>query len=185
MVSELSSIVIRNAHSKDIQSLAMLLLHSFNHGLGEENNRWMQTLIRLSIQADLSYRLNRPFRHYEAPLQCLVAVQPSDENIIMGTVELSVQQQNLWSSSKYLYLSNLAVQPDFRRQGVAYELLKHCEMVGKKWGLLDMSLHVREDNTAARQLYERCGYRTNRVEFNLGSLILRQPQPLFLCKQLK
>ena len=185
MVSELSSIVIRNAQPKDIQTLSRLLLHSFNHGLGEDQNRWMQTLIRLSIQADLSYRINPPSRYRQPQQQCLVAVHSSDKNKIIGTAEISIQRFHLWSSSQYVYLSNLAVQTECRRQGVAYELLQHCEALGKQWGLVDISLHVRENNVAARRLYERCGYRLKRVDFNLGALILQQPQPLFLHKRLQ
>ena len=184
MVSELSSIVIRKAQPKDIQALSKLLLHSFNHGLGEEHNRWMQTLIQLSIQTDLNYRLNAPSRHQQPQHQCLVAVDASNKDTILGTAEIAIQRYYFWSSSQYVYLSNLAVRAECRRQGIAYELLQRCEAVGKQWGLEDMYLHVRENNVAARRLYERCGYRLKRVDFNLGSLILGQAQPLFLHKEL-
>ncbi|MEM9213470.1 MAG: GNAT family N-acetyltransferase [Cyanobacteria bacterium P01_F01_bin.150] len=183
--SELSPIAIRNAQPSDINDLSVLLLHSFNHGLGESNNRWMQMLIQLSIQADLNHRINTPSRYQSTQHRCLVAVNPSDENTILGTVEVSIQRHYLWSSSRYVYLSNLAVQTNYRRQGIAYELLQRCELVGKSWGLGDMYLHVREDNRAARQLYERCGYQIQRIDFNLGSLLLRQAQPLFLHKKLQ
>ena len=190
MVSKLSSpdlspIIIRNAQPNDVHALSVLLLHSFNHGLGEDNNRWMQMLIRLSIQTDLNYRINQPSRYQTQRHQCLVAVRSSVENSIIGTVEVSIQRHALWSSSKYLYVSNLAVQTDCRRQGIAYELLQRCESLGKTWGLVDMYLHVREDNSVARQLYERCGYTVKRLDFNLGALLLRQSQPLFLHKQLE
>lgn len=183
MVSQLSSTLIRNAQLDDIHTLSSLLLYSFNHGLGEENHKWIQTLIRLSIQADLTYRI-KAAKHSSHRQQCMVAVQSSERNRIIGTVELSTQHYNLWSSSKYLYVSNLAVHKDYRRQGIGYELLQHCEVLGKQWGLVDMYLHVRENNTAARQLYERCGYRVKRMDFNLGSLLLQQAQPLFLHKHL-
>ena len=182
---DLSSIIIRNAQSHDVHALSILLLHSFNHGLGEDNNRWMQLLIRLSIQTDLNYRINQPSHYQTQHHQCLVAVRPSVENTIIGTVEVSIQRHTFWSSSKYLYISNLAVQTDCRRQGIAYELLQRCELLGKAWGLVDIYLHVREDNIVARQLYERCGYQVKRLDFNLGALLLRQSQPLFLHKKLE
>ena len=183
--SELSPIAIRNAQPSDIHDLSVLLLHSFNHGLGEGSNRWMQMLIRLSIQADLNHRIKTPPLYRATQHQCLVAVRPSSAATILGTVEISVQRYYLWSSSRYVYLSNLAVQTDCRRQGIAYELLQRCELVGKTWGLGDMYLHVREDNRAARQLYEKCGYEVQRIDFNLASFLLHQAQPLFLHKKLK
>ena len=180
---ELSPIIIRTARPNDIHALSTLLLYSFNHGLGESHNRWMQGLIRLSIQTDLTHRINTS-SHQTPQNQCLVAVHASKQNTIVGTVEVSIQRDYPWSSSKYLYLSNLAVQSECRRQGIAYELLQRCESLGKEWGMVDLYLHVREDNRAARKLYERCGYRVKRLDFNLGSLLLQQAQPLFLHKKL-
>lgn len=180
---DLSPIVIRQAQPNDVDALSILLLNSFNHGLGEKNNQWIQMLIRLSIQADLTYRINTLSRYQADRHRCLVAMRSSVNNTIVGTAEVSIHH-NIWTPSKYLYLSNLAVQADYRRQGIAYELLQRCESVGTSWGLSDICLHVRENNMAARQLYKRCGYQIKRLDFNFGSLLLRQAQPLFLHKQL-
>jgi len=57
------------------------------------------------------------------------------------------------------YLSNLAVRPSYRRQGLAKQLLSACEtLVRDKWDLPALYLHVDLHNTAAAQLYEACGY---------------------------
>ncbi|NET51111.1 MAG: GNAT family N-acetyltransferase [Merismopedia sp. SIO2A8] len=87
-------------------------------------------------------------------------------------------------SSQYLYLSNLAVQSDYRHQGIACKLLRECDRVASQWGFKSICLHVGENNTAARQLYEQVGYRFKKVDFNLGTLILGQPRTLFLEKHL-
>lgn len=185
MVSECSSIVFRNAQPQDLQPLTSLLLRSFDHGLGEENNGWIRTLLKLSIQADLRPRLNVPSSRFQRNC-CMVAVCPSDQHRIIGTVEVSLQRHTLWlPSTQYLYLSNLAVEKDYRRQGVAVSLLQRCEVMAETWNVSDLYLHVRENNTAARQLYERNGYRIKRVDFNWGTLILQQPRALFLYKTLK
>lgn len=185
MVSECSSIVFRNAQPKDLHPLTSLLLHSFDHGLGEENNGWIRMLLKLSIQADLRPRLNAQSLRFQQNC-CMVAVCPSNQHKVVGTVEISPQRHTLWlPSTQYLYLSNVAVEKGYRRQGIAFGLLQRCEEMAKAWNVTEICLHVRENNTAARQLYERSGYRIKRVDFNWGTLILKQPRTLFLYKALR
>src|SRR6478609_6304589 len=57
------------------------------------------------------------------------------------------------------YINVLAVQPQFRRQGLGARLLALAEEraeVSRKRGI---SVIVSDANTGARQLYERCGYK--------------------------
>ncbi|KAG2441755.1 hypothetical protein HXX76_003368 [Chlamydomonas incerta] len=56
------------------------------------------------------------------------------------------------------YISNMAVDPKFRRQGIARALLAACEEAARGAGLREASLHVREADTAARALYDSAGY---------------------------
>ena len=57
------------------------------------------------------------------------------------------------------YISNVAVRPDCRRQGVAQALLTALEARARALLLSFMTLEVRESNAAALALYEKCGYR--------------------------
>lgn len=186
MMPELSTVVIRCAHQDDVNVLSILLVQSFNQGVKDGSGQWLQSLLRLSIRADLQQRFRAKAPYY----RCLVATSSSCEvntsvSVIVGTVELSARHQTLWPlSNRYLYLSNLAVQSDYRRQGIACKLLRECEKVAIQWGFTSIYLHVKENNTPARQLYERVGYRLKKVDFNLGTFILGQPQTLFLGKQL-
>ena len=57
------------------------------------------------------------------------------------------------------YISNVAVHPDWRRQGVARALIRELEARAGKMLLSFLTLEVRESNAAALALYEKCGYR--------------------------
>lgn len=52
----------------------------------------------------------------------------------------------------------LATDPDKRRQGRARSALQAGEMAARKAGVNKVFLEVAEDNTAARALYDSCGY---------------------------
>ena len=57
------------------------------------------------------------------------------------------------------YISNVAVRPDCRRQGVAEALLAALEARGRALMLSFLTLEVRASNAAAIALYEKRGYR--------------------------
>ena len=56
------------------------------------------------------------------------------------------------------YITNVAVRPDCRRQGVAAALLDTLEAQGKERELAFLTLEVRQSNAPARALYEKLGY---------------------------
>ncbi len=57
------------------------------------------------------------------------------------------------------YITNVAVFPQYRRQGAAKALLETLEQEGRRLGLSFLSLEVRESNASAQNLYEKSGYR--------------------------
>lgn len=56
------------------------------------------------------------------------------------------------------YIGNIAVAPEFRRRGVAREILKEFDRQAKTLGLRFLTLEVRAKNAAAITLYEKYGY---------------------------
>lgn len=56
------------------------------------------------------------------------------------------------------FVCNIAVFPQFRRQGVATALLQTLDRYAQEHGMATISLEVRQANTAAQQLYEKMGY---------------------------
>ena len=61
-------------------------------------------------------------------------------------------------------LSSLAVDPKFRRRGLARQLCREAEVLAKDWGYDEVLLKVERDNGKARGLYHKIGYRAVAVD---------------------
>jgi [ribosomal protein S18]-alanine N-acetyltransferase len=57
-----------------------------------------------------------------------------------------------------LHVNNVAVRPEFRRQGIAAQLLSFVLNRGKRAGIRLALLEVRAGNKAAQELYRSCGF---------------------------
>jgi len=55
-------------------------------------------------------------------------------------------------------IMNVSVKEEYRRKGLASKLLDTLFEEGKKRGVKDFTLEVRENNYAARELYEKKGF---------------------------
>jgi ribosomal protein S18 acetylase RimI-like enzyme len=182
--------LVRTARQQDLNHLADVLSSSFHTREGLIG--WMYPLFRIGIYEDLRTRFRTKPAHYI----CLVAVKhPATQSAgrslasedLIGTVEMGLRSQSFWQprSSAYLYVSNLAVQHDYRRQGVARQLLLTCEQVALGWGFRDLYLHVLENNQQARRLYRKAGYQLQHAESSLSHWLLRQPRQLLLHKRIE
>ena len=56
------------------------------------------------------------------------------------------------------YIANVAVKPDFRKKGYGQHLVKNAILQAEKLGCQFISLEVRQSNTPAISLYEKCGF---------------------------
>lgn len=63
-----------------------------------------------------------------------------------------------WILVDEAHIATLAVHPDFRRQGIARELLTHALRSMAEEGAVSSLLEVRESNAAAQELYRQFGY---------------------------
>lgn len=64
-----------------------------------------------------------------------------------------------WAGKPVLYLEDLFVLPDFRRQSVGTSLLKHLASVAKENGCAFMEWYVFDWNKNAQAFYEQLGAR--------------------------
>ena len=84
--------------------------------------------------------------------RCLVADQ-GDPPVLCGYIMA-------WLVADELHITNMAVDPDSRGQGIAGNMLLHllrdAPGEGARWCVLE----VRRSNSAARSLYEKHGFRT-------------------------
>ena len=56
------------------------------------------------------------------------------------------------------HITNLAVDPAYRRKGIGRALLEHLITEGKKRGVRFLTLEVRSSNLVAQQLYRKLGF---------------------------
>jgi ribosomal protein S18 acetylase RimI-like enzyme len=86
-------------------------------------------------------------------------------------------------------LANVAVDPKFRRRGIARSLVGACLDMARRRGVREVVLQVKSDNTGARRLYESFGFaaRATRVTWRgarpgasteiRGAVMARQRRP--------
>ena len=67
-----------------------------------------------------------------------------------------------WAGLEQLFgegaITNIAVTPQYRRQGIGWELLKELLDRARRLGVLSVTLEVRETNAAAIALYRQLGF---------------------------
>ncbi len=68
---------------------------------------------------------------------------------------------------KDVYVSDVAVERPFRRQGIARTMLYYAEKVARLWGKKALVLDVSARNEPARRLYLSLGYTEERVRRSL------------------
>ncbi|MBI3757291.1 MAG: ribosomal protein S18-alanine N-acetyltransferase [Deltaproteobacteria bacterium] len=64
-----------------------------------------------------------------------------------------------WYVADEVQILNVAVHPNYRRQGVAERLLRYALDIGQQNGAQSANLEVRRSNLPAIQLYKKFGFR--------------------------
>ena len=171
------SFTVRPARLYDLGGVTEVLTHSFHpaQGLGI----LMYPFLKLGIYEDIRSRMCSDRAYYT----CLVATAVSTGKVT-GTVELGLNVPEGWIPKQYqsTYISNLAVSPHYRRQGIAQRLLRSCEQMTAQWGFQQIYLHVLNNNTAAQKLYTQLGYQRCRLEPSLTAWLFNQPRRVLLGK---
>ena len=99
------------------------------------------------LRHDFEEILTNPYRFY------FVAVQ--GEEILGGCMLTDIAGEG--------DISNVAVDAQHRRMGIAHALLEHLLQFGTARGIMDFTLEVREQNMAARRLYEGLGFQSEGI----------------------
>ena len=63
-----------------------------------------------------------------------------------------------WLVADEVHLHNLAVRNEFRRQGLAYNMMNLMKDIAAQVGITRQTLEVRESNNEAINLYRKCGF---------------------------
>ena len=85
------------------------------------------------------------------PDACYYAVRDDENNMVVAAAGMII-------SIDTADIMNVSVKEEYRRKGLALNLLEALFEEGKKRGVKDFTLEVRENNHAARKLYEKKGF---------------------------
>ena len=189
-------LTIHQASTEDTRTVSSILAKSFYDF--PEFIGWVYPLLQFTINEDLRYRL----RSRSPVYICLVAKlanpdwrktrlesdynSSESESIIVGTAEITLRSTSFWSNEpQYPYISNLAVDRNYRRLGIGSQLLAKCEAIALDWGYTETRLHVLDKNDSAKQLYYHNGYEISQIEANWGNLWFDYSPRLLLRKSIK
>ncbi len=111
-----------------------------------------------------SYRNAVVIEHQGRAAGCLIGYEipdkPEPVDADMPEVFKPLQELENRAASTW-YVNVLAVVPEYRNLGLGAQLLGFANEKGRKLGTRGMSMIVSDDNSGARRLYERVGYRVH------------------------
>lgn len=84
--------------------------------------------------------------------QCLVIKIDVDGKTLIAAYMI------FWLVADEVHLHNLAVHNEFRRQGLAYNMMNLMKDIAAQTGITRQTLEVRESNGGAINLYQKCGF---------------------------
>ena len=154
LLSESPSLVVRVASPMDDVDIANLRLSVFSDFSPE-------------MQSQFCFRSCQALAHRRTHgAVCLVATPPPQtvRPILLGSAECSYHE---FSSTRLgrrrpqgslLYLTEVAVHPSARRQGIGAKLLEAMDVLAAQKDIETLFLHVDVSNHVAMSLYEKCGY---------------------------
>jgi ribosomal protein S18 acetylase RimI-like enzyme len=61
----------------------------------------------------------------------------------------------------HIYVDELWIHPSYRKNGLAYELMKKAEILKQEKCATGIRLYVNTDNTNSKKLYEKCAFRVS------------------------
>jgi GNAT superfamily N-acetyltransferase len=116
---------------------------------------------------DFNTEFSDPTPGVEALAERMRELLPADDLIVLlggerpDGVAVTRMRPSLWSSGFDAYLEELYVAPEQRGKGIGRVLLEQTMEAARAAGAVRIELGTSETDTAARALYESCGF-TNR-----------------------
>jgi len=118
-----------------------------------------EEMVDLWARAELSFK--QKGRDSKEAIAAQMAANPQfflgafENNCLIGVAVLSFDLRRGW-------INRLAVDPKYRRHGVARALIAESEKVLRKAGACVLSVHVEDWNVASQKLFKKCGYAEHR-----------------------
>ena len=119
--------------------------------------------------ADMTYwRKNGTERKNDAPPGEMVKKHLADKNFrvyaaradnkFVGWIALVFMPKISWTDKGFVYVDELWVQEDYRREGIATALMAKADQYKNEIDAAGVRLYVNVNNPTAKHLYEKCGY---------------------------
>jgi ribosomal protein S18 acetylase RimI-like enzyme len=140
-------------HNRDLLAVADLVEISFDDSIDADGQRYLRQMREAANNPNFLRWANAVVDQASLPLSGYVW---EEDGQLVGN--LSLIPFHLNNRRNYL-IANVAVHPNYRRQGIARSLTSAALDHSRKRGAGSAWLHVREDNDAAVGLYLSLGFR--------------------------
>jgi ribosomal protein S18 acetylase RimI-like enzyme len=140
------SLVIRNAHSEELDQVALLLKEAYT-----EYERFMPREIFQSYLEDIMDVRSR------LPQSELLVAELDGRLAGTVTLYLHSSESRVWPEG-WASVRLLGVLPAYRHQGIGRALMDECIRRSKKEGIRILGLHTTEAMATAKKMYERMGF---------------------------
>ncbi len=111
--------------------------------------------------------LERSFRYaVEHPHKVLIFIILI-EGVVTGTASLHLGHYSTWNDNWYGHIEDVIIDPEYRGHGLASALVSEALKVAREKKLSRVELNALNDNLPARRLYEKLGFTTDSVAYEL------------------
>lgn len=165
---------LRKALMADLSQAAKILVDGFYSDNNTVSKWWEKLQTQMSLESNLPHPYSHP--QHEMWVACdaktgQVLAFCEVDNRPPKKRQQEQREQNEGSKELLVvrpYMCNLAVHVDWRRQGLARDLIRQCESSVELWqdGTYIMFLKVKKHNEAAVKLYTALGYKVTATEFD-------------------
>ena len=161
---------------RDLPAVADLIEMCFSNTMDSEGKRYLQDMRRAGSDNSFLKWANRTAETTSLPLTGYVW---EENGRIVGNASLVPFHHR---QHRIYLVANIAVHPDYRRRGLARALTEQAMKHARDKKADAIWLHVRDDNPAAVDLYQKLGFAERATDLNAPELksditvTLRQPQ---------
>ncbi len=112
-----------------------------------------------TLQRSFHYAVNHP----QKVLIFIITI----EGVVTGTLSLHLGHYSTWNDNWYGHLEDLIIDPAYSGQGLASKLLHRAIDEARRHKLSRLELNCLADNRKARKLYEKNGFVTDSVVYEM------------------
>lgn len=137
--------------ARDVGQVSALIRDAFRDELSAEELAMLRDMEALRYAAPLLWVMSQISPEFQANFGGFVWVEGDR---VVGNASLTSADED----GRHWIISNVAVAPEYRRRGIAHELMRAAIQAARERGGHTITLQVRADNVAAQSLYQKLGF---------------------------